>query len=119
MECFLKLVLKYERYCNFNCKKLHHFRGNILYRSSMFNIIKKFLRISLVCENPLENSSPKIELKEHPSHMQHPKAPTTMCKSIHRLIPAIVDADDDVDDDLVIFFIIITVFNQLLITTSF
>lgn len=48
-----------------------------------------------------------------------------MCKSIHRLMPTIVDADadaaadDDVDDDLVIFFIIITVFNQLLITTSF
>jgi len=36
-------------------------------------------------------------------------------------MPAIVDADadDDVDDDLVIFFIIITVFNQLLITASF
>jgi len=42
-----------------------------------------------------------------------------MCKSIHRLMPAIVDADDDVDDDLVIFFIIITVFNQLLITAGF
>jgi len=42
-----------------------------------------------------------------------------MCKSIHRLMPAILDADDDVDDDLVIFFIIITVFNQLLITAGF